>query len=50
MTCPVGSTAARYIEVLVVDKYPPMFPVHFSAITSADGTYHIRATAGVRTQ
>ena len=49
-TCPVsGSTAARYIEVTVNDKYTPLFPLHFSAI-NADGTYHISATAGMRTQ
>jgi Flp pilus assembly protein TadG len=40
---------ARYIEVVVNDKYTPMFPVHFSFI-NADGTYHLSATAGMRTQ
>lgn len=39
----------RYIEVLVTDKYTPMFPVHFSAL-NADNTYHLSATAGMRTQ
>jgi Flp pilus assembly protein TadG len=42
-------TEARYIEVNVVDKYTPLFPIHFSAINS-DGTYHISATAGMRTE
>lgn len=50
LTCPPGTvTEARYIEVLVTDKYSPMFPIHFSFI-NADGTYHLSATAGMRTQ
>ena len=40
---------SRYIEIKVVDKYSPMFPIHFAAIDS-DNTYHISATAGMRTQ
>lgn len=40
---------SRYIEIVVVDKYTPMFPIHFAAL-DADGTYHISATAGMRTQ
>lgn len=51
LTCPAGTASeARYIEVLVNDKYVPLFPLHFSAINSADGTYHLSATAGMRTQ
>ena len=42
-------TEARYVEVNVVDKYTPLFPIHFSAL-NADGTYHISATAGMRTE
>lgn len=51
LTCGNGGpfTEARYIEVIVNDKYTPMFPVHFSFI-NADGTYHLSATAGMRTQ
>jgi Flp pilus assembly protein TadG len=51
LTCGNGGvfTEARYIEVVVNDKYTPMFPVHFSFI-NADGTYHLSATAGMRTQ
>ena len=40
----------RYIEVRVDDKYTPMFPIRFASFTSADGTYHVSATAGMRTQ
>jgi Flp pilus assembly protein TadG len=48
--CPVvGSTEARYIQVTVNDKYTPMFPIHFAAF-NGDGTYHLSATAGMRTQ
>lgn len=47
-SCASGSTAAKYIQVQVTDKYTPMFPVHFFAI-DPDGTYHLSATAGMRT-
>jgi Flp pilus assembly protein TadG len=40
---------ARYIEIAVKDTYTPMFPIHFSFI-DPDGTYHLSATAGMRTQ
>ena len=50
LTCNVGTISeARYIEVNVTDKYTPLFPIRFSAI-NADGTYHISATAGMRTE
>ena len=49
-TCALGSTEARYIQVQVSDKYTPMFPIHFAAFTSSDGSYHLSATAGMRTQ
>ncbi len=42
-------TEARYITVTVTDKYTPMFRVHFTGL-NADGTYHIAAKAGMRTQ
>jgi Flp pilus assembly protein TadG len=49
-TCASGTTReARYIEVNVTDKYTPMFPVHFASY-NGDGTYHMSATAGMRTQ
>ena len=50
MTCATGSTPSRYIQVTVNDKYTPMFPIQFAAINSTDGTYHLSATAGMRTQ
>lgn len=48
-TCNSGSREARYIQVGVTDKYTPMFPIHFLAYNS-DGTYHLSATAGMRTE
>jgi len=49
-TCAAGTVSeARYIEVLVTDTYTPLFPIHFSFI-NGDGTYHLSATAGMRTQ
>jgi hypothetical protein len=49
-SCPSGTVKeARYIEVSAIDRYTPMFPVHFSSI-NGDGTYHMSATAGMRTQ
>jgi Flp pilus assembly protein TadG len=49
-TCAAGTLSeARYIEIAVADKYTPMFPIHFGFI-NADGTYHLSATAGMRTQ
>lgn len=49
MSCGSSTKEARYIQVAVKDKYVPMFPVHFSAINT-DNSYHISATAGMRTQ
>lgn len=40
---------SRYIEVVVNDTYDPMFNLTFSGL-DADGTYHIRAKAGMRTK
>jgi len=48
--CDPGSTQARYISVHVTDEYTPMFSIHFSALDSSDSTYHISATAGMRTE
>ncbi len=49
LTCNSGSKESRYIQIALTDKYTPMFPLHFAAINS-DGTYHLSATAGMRTQ
>lgn len=42
-------TKAGYVQVTVTDTYAPLFPVHFSAFNSGDSTYHLSATAGMRT-
>jgi Flp pilus assembly protein TadG len=48
--CPAGTAReADYIQVALTDKYTPMFPLHFASY-NADGTYHLSATAGMRTQ
>lgn len=50
-TCPSGTkTEAKYISVNVTDKYTPIFPIHFASFTGGDGTYHLSATAGMRTK
>ena len=51
LTCSASPNTkdTRYIQVKVVDKYTPMFPLHFSGL-NGDGTYHLSATAGMRTQ
>jgi len=49
--CGTGTvTEAKYLEVLVTDKYAPMFSTHFAGYDTSDGTYHISATAGMRTK
>ena len=48
--CLPTQTASRYISVTLTDKYVPMFPVHFGSFNAQDGTYHLSATAGMRTQ
>jgi Flp pilus assembly protein TadG len=49
-TCAAGTVRqARYVQVDVTDKYSPMFPIHFAAFNAGDSTYHLSATAGVRT-
>jgi len=47
--CPPPQTEARYITVTVTDTYAPMFRLRFAGL-DADGTYHIGAKAGMRTQ
>jgi Flp pilus assembly protein TadG len=42
-------TEANYIQVRIDDVYTPLFPIHFAAI-NGDGTYHLSATAGMRTK
>jgi Flp pilus assembly protein TadG len=51
LTCAPGTVKeAKYLEVAVTDKFVPMFSTHFAGFNSADGTYHISATAGMRTK
>jgi Flp pilus assembly protein TadG len=45
----LGGTKAGYVAVTVTDKYSPLFPVHFAAFNTSDSTYHLTATAGLRT-
>ncbi|HEY8592991.1 MAG TPA: TadE/TadG family type IV pilus assembly protein [Sphingomicrobium sp.] len=47
--CPSGHTQAQYVSVNVQGKYSPMFPFKLASL-NADGTYHVSATAGMRTQ
>jgi Flp pilus assembly protein TadG len=47
--CAGNQAQAQYIQVSLTDKYAPMFPIHFSGLDT-DGTYHLSATAGMRTQ
>jgi Flp pilus assembly protein TadG len=48
-TCASGTvTQAKYLSVQVTENYTPMFSTHFAFINS-DGTYHLSATAGMRT-
>jgi len=47
--CAMNQTQAQYIEVGITDKYTPMFPIHFASFNT-DGSYHLSATAGMRTQ
>jgi hypothetical protein len=47
--CADDESEARYIEVEVTDKYEPMLGITFAGLDS-DGTYHINAKAGMRTQ
>ena len=39
-----------YINVALTDKYTPMFPIHFFSYNGGDGTYHLSAQAGMRTE
>lgn len=49
-SCASGTVRqARYIQIALTDQYTPMFPIHFASYNSSDGTYHLSATAGVRT-
>ena len=50
LECASTEKEQRYLQVALTDKYYPLFPVHFASFTSGDGSYHISASAGMRTQ
>jgi Flp pilus assembly protein TadG len=47
--CDEDQTESRWIRVEVRDNYQPMFALHFAGLND-DGTYHLRAIAGMRTE
>ena len=47
--CPVNQQERRWVQVTVSTDYTPMFPLHFSGI-AANGKYHIKSVAGMRTE
>lgn len=49
LDCASGETESRWVQVTVTDNYTPMFPVKFSGV-NADGTYHLSAVVGMRTE
>jgi Flp pilus assembly protein TadG len=49
LECDTDEAEARYISVTAMLKYTPMFSTHFVGINQ-DGSYHLRATAGMRTK
>lgn len=46
--CTSTERESRYLMVTATDKYTPYFKMMFTGI-NADGTYHLSASAGVRT-
>lgn len=46
--CGEDQQTAQWISVTVTDAYEPIFTTYFGS--SADGLYHVSATAGVRIQ
>lgn len=44
------SRETSYINIALTDKYTPMFPIHFYSYDGSDGTYHLSAEAGMRTE
>lgn len=48
-SCPNGQTMSQWINVEVRGTYDPMFDVTFGGV-AADGLYHLKGEAGIRTQ
>ncbi len=49
LSCGAGQTESRYVEVTVSDRVRPTIPIAIAGL-NGDGTFHISATAGMRTQ
>lgn len=49
-TCPDGQVYARYINVAIQKKFVPNFGTKYFPGANSDGTFTIRADAGIRTQ
>jgi Flp pilus assembly protein TadG len=49
-SCTTGQTYARYINVAIQKKFTPFFGTQYFPGANDDGTFTIRADAGIRTQ
>jgi Flp pilus assembly protein TadG len=49
-SCDPGEVQARYLNVAMQKKFTPTFGTRFFPGANSDGTYTIRADAGIRTQ
>ena len=49
-SCDPGELQARYLNVALQKKFTPTFSTKFFPGANSDGTYTIRADAGIRTQ
>jgi len=49
-SCTAGDPYARYVQVSITQKFTPMFGTRFFPGANADGTFTVRAVAGIRTQ
>jgi Flp pilus assembly protein TadG len=49
-SCTTGQTYARYLNVAVQKKFTPAFGSQYFPGANSDGTYTIKADAGIRTQ
>ena len=49
-SCPDGQLIARYINVAIQKKFVPYFGTQYFPGANSDGTFTLRADAGIRTQ
>lgn len=49
-SCTSGQTYARYINVAIQKKFTPFFGTKYFPGANSDGTFTVRADAGIRTQ